>query len=256
MVPVTSRVRSSIAASVPASVAWAKTSNDRISTMRYRRRIRPCTSASTPSLYHDPGRLRVGDADFDLLSGSRLSLGRRWFSANLSASSRPPVGIVRVVPADHRQSRPSSGARFERLTGRVAFHGRVQFLQSLREFILVDQLMPRGIGPDRCAVQHAFSAAVSPSAMACRIARACMSKTGCDNRSRKAYRPIGSAESPDRAIARHRCLAHRVPIPRRQTALRGLVQDHLQHEIRVVGQDPSPDHCLQAGSIQTVDEAR
>ena len=35
------------------------------------------------------GRLRVGDTDFDLFSGSCLSLGRSWFLANRSASSSP-----------------------------------------------------------------------------------------------------------------------------------------------------------------------
>ena len=42
-------------------------------------------------------------------------------------------------------------SRLDRLTGPIPVHGRAQFLQSLPEFFLVDQVMPRGAGPNRRA---------------------------------------------------------------------------------------------------------
>ena len=103
----------------------------------------------------------------------------------------------------------------------------------------------------------AASAAVSPSAMACRIAWACISKTGSDNRSRKAYRAdrLGWMPWPSHRKA-SLSRTSRAHCAGRQAALQGLVQDDLEHEVRVVGEGSNPKVTrLQAGSIQSVDES-
>ena len=107
-----------------------------------------------------------------------------------------------------------------------------------------------------CRRARRVSAAVSPSAMACRIASACISKTGSDNRSRKSYRadrlgwipwPSHRKASLSRTSRAH-CAGERRPSS-------GLVQDDLEHEVGVVGQGPDSQVTrLQAGSIQSVDE--
>ena len=143
------------------------------------------------------------------------------------------------------------------MTGRVAFHGRVQFLESLGEFVLVDQLMPRGIGPDRCAVEDGFLGGGEPFGDGLSD---CLG-VHVEDWLRQPV-PKGVQGGPARLnplTEPSQCLAvsHIAsPFCWRQTALKGLVQDDLEHEVRVVGEGPDPKvSCLQAGSIQTVDES-
>src|SRR5207244_2237010 len=101
------------------------------------------------------GRLGVGGADSDLLARQPLVLG----AFLVLGQSRGELGACLSVSlplflASGRRGCHPGGLRLDRLTGVVLVHGRVQYLQAVPEFSLVDQVVPRGTAANRRAVEH------------------------------------------------------------------------------------------------------
>src|SRR5271157_170483 len=202
-------------------------------------------------------RLRFGDTDFDLFSGQLLVLGALFVLGQSVGQfvACQAVSFELYLPTVRGCGHPIR-LRFDRLTGRVLGHGRVQFLESLRELVLVDQLMPRSAGPDGCAVEHGVLGVGEPfnDGLSDRLG------VHVEDRLRQ---PIpkgvqgGSAgqdplTEPSQGVAVWYVVC---PLCRREAASAGLVQDHFEHEVWVVGEGPDPKVTrLQTGSIQSVNE--
>ena len=203
------------------------------------------------------GGFRIGDADSDLRPGQPFvlvaffvleeSLGK--FDACRS------VSFELILPAFQGLSHPRGLSR-DRLTGRILSHGGDQCIESLRQGLLVEQVMPRRTGANRTAVlDGGFARGQS-------VLHGGSDRLGVHLEDwpmqpvpkRIQGRPTGldALTEPSQGIG---LFDMRRPLARREMTFECLVQTDFEHQRGIVCQGSDAEvSCLQARLVQSVDE--